>query len=306
MQLFPVLQRQAVLIRPEGGLKRRAACDPVGQMPDANRVAVRIVVAFDHLKIAEHSDPGAGHLRLQHRNRRARNRPGLSTPALPAHPSGARQIGRRGGQRIRRVLGPDIAAAVAGEIHRIGQIGCRDELRMSHGPGPAAGHVRRRRVTFLNDLQRRNQLLFKERTAPPVIGQCGRCRDHGHIAPPRTVTAFQPPDGHDNLFIDAVFRLDLRQGACVTYQHLFAGADPLVRGGNGQIILERAFEFHLIAVPLDHARQVTRPLKGAVDRGLRNALRRGAALEPGHPGIPSRIRHRLHARGRLPRWCPSA
>ena len=142
----------------------------------------------------------------------------------------------------------------------------------------------------------------KNSPAPPVIGQRGRGRDHRHVAAPRAIAAFQPPDGHDNLFVDTVLRLDLRQGPIVALQHLLAGADPFVRGGDGQIILKRAFEFDLIAVALDHAGQIARPLKGPIDGRLRNPLRRGAGFEIGHPGIIARIRHRLHTRRRRTRW----
>ena len=45
----------------------------------------------------------------------------------------------------------------------------------------------------------------------------------------------------------------------MAHQHLFAGAGSFVRGSNGQIILKRALELHLIPLPVDPLRQIGCP-----------------------------------------------
>ena len=66
--------------------------------------------------------------------------------------------------------------------------------------------------------------------------------------------------------------------------------DPFIRSGDGEVIFERAFEFDLITVPLDHTRQISRSAEGVAQGGLGYALVERARLEACNPLIVARIR----------------
>ncbi len=166
----------------------------------------------------------------------------LGPPGLPALPAAARQIGRGGCQRVGRVVRPDVAAPVAGEIDGVFQERRGHELRVPHRARPGPQHVRRVGVAGLDDLQGRDQLLLKHLAAAAVIGQRRQRRDDLHLAAVRAEVRFHAPDRQHDLARHAVARLDRRQGAGVAGGHLAAGGDAHVRHRAVQIQPDRACE----------------------------------------------------------------
>ena len=161
---------------------------------------------------------------------------------------------------------------------------------MPHRPRPAAGHPVGRGIARLQDLQCRDQLAFKKRPPPPFKGQGRQGRDHRYIAAPRAEETLQPPDRGDDIAIHAIAAFNRRQLARIARHHLPPQSHPLIRGGDGQVILGRAGKFGLVAVTLDHAGQKTHMAEGAVDHRRRNPPRRRPRPEPGDPGVKGRIR----------------
>src|SRR5690606_21341565 len=64
----------------------------------------------------------------------------LHPPGRALLPARSGKIGRRRSKRISRIVRPDVAPPIAGEINREGKIGGRDELGVAHRPRPASGH----------------------------------------------------------------------------------------------------------------------------------------------------------------------
>jgi len=132
----------------------------------------------------------------------------LDSPWLPLHPSKAFQVGRGRRQGIGRVVRPDIALAISGEINSVFQIGCRHELRVTHRTRPTASHGACTDITGLQDSQRCNQLTFKKRSAAPVKGQRGERADNIPAATEIPIVAFHAPNGGDNLLVDTICGLN--------------------------------------------------------------------------------------------------
>jgi len=80
---------------------------------------------------------------------------------------------RRRGECIGGAV-PDIAPAVAVEIHRMGVVGGWDELGLPHGASPGAAHAGGADIAALDDFQRREQLALGEGGAAALMGQGGQ------------------------------------------------------------------------------------------------------------------------------------
>ncbi len=98
--------------------------------------------------------------------------------------------------------GPDIASPVALEVHRVAKIGGGHELRLAHGPGIGAQHVRRRHVAVVEDVQGGDQLSTEEAGAPAVPGESGQRLDHMEVAHPGAEAGLQSPNAGDDARID--------------------------------------------------------------------------------------------------------
>ena len=121
-------------------------------------------------------------------------------------------------------------------------------------------------VAVLQDLQRRDQLALEEAPPPPLVGERRQRRDHRHVAAPLAVEALHPPDRGHHLGLDPVARLDRAERPPLLRQRRPPLADPLLRGGDRQIVLERPGELGLVAVPLDHPGQEACLREGRVER----------------------------------------
>jgi hypothetical protein len=78
--------------------------------------------------------------------------------------------------------------------------------------------------------------------------------------------------------LHAIARFDRFQSALILPILLPAQADPLVRGGDVQVILQAPLELGLIAVLFDNLRQIPCAPEGGIHRGLRNAAPCGPPL----------------------------
>ena len=165
---------------------------------------------------------------------------------------------------------------------------------MAHGPGPRPGHPARRDIAIGDDLQGRNQLAFKERAAPPVIGERRKRRHHGHIAAPCAVKAFQPPDGGHHMGLNPIARLDPRQDGPILAQLVLAHGHAFGLGGDGEVIFQCAGELGLVAVTLHHIGQKAGRSHRVTDHPGRDATRGGAGAKPRDPSVKPGIGHRAH------------
>ena len=159
---------------------------------------------------------------------------------------------------------------------------------MAHRPGPAAGHVVDIDITLLDDLQRRDQLAFEKRAAPPVKGQCRQRLDHMERAAFGAIGAFQPPDGHHNRFVHAIGRLDLFQQRAVGRQRRLTVGDAFIRRGRVQIIPDRLGEFRLIAILVNHIGAVADGPHRPVEHVGRDTGGQRARAKGGDPTAHSR------------------
>ncbi len=192
----------------------------------------------------------------------ARGQDHFHPPGQARRPAGPLQIGRGRGQRVGRVLAPDIRAAVAGLVDGEFQVAGRDELGVSHRAGPAADHPVGGGVAPLQDAQGGGQLALEELAAAAFVGQGGQRRDDGDVAAAGTEEGLQPPDRGDDLGIDPVAGLQRVQRAALGGELRAAHRQAFVRGGDVQVVLGRALEFGLVAVLLDHLGQEARAAEG--------------------------------------------
>jgi hypothetical protein len=169
LQLDPLVKRQHPQLPRPAMLERRPAPDPVGQMPDPDHISICGVVLLQHLEVVEHQKrctlcstgqqhgrqpvivnravdpdnpdlrPCTGHLAKVSPRRQVIKPLGqlhLDPPRLPLRPAEMLEIRRRGGQRIRRVIPPDIAPPVSVVIDRQLLERRGHELCVPHGSGP--------------------------------------------------------------------------------------------------------------------------------------------------------------------------
>mmetsp|Transcript_22340 Transcript_22340/g.35703 ORF Transcript_22340/g.35703 Transcript_22340/m.35703 type:complete len:325 (+) Transcript_22340:2142-3116(+) len=292
-------------------------------MPDANHIGIRRIVPFNHSKVLEDHERRALPARRQQDRRaaivwhgravhahHAQLRPlagallGLAVgqrivkatrqlhfnaPGLPFDPAKARQISSSRGQRITWIIRPNVTLAVASEIHRVSQIRGWDKLRVSHRTRPRSGHIARRSIAVLQNLERGHQLLLKKPATPPVISQRREALDHIVAALETAIGALQPPNGHDNFFVDTVFGFDRLQLAAMFAQRRFAVLHPRIRRGTVQIFPDRLGELGLVAIPFDHIRIITHPAKGTIKGAGTDTLRQGTAPKPFDPTLKPRI-----------------
>ena len=169
---------------------------------------------------------------------------------------------------------PDVAAAVAVEVHRVGQVGGGNELGLAHGAGPGAAQAGAADVAALQDLQGRQQLVFGETWAAAFIGQGGEGADHRLLAHELAEAAFHAPDGDQRLAVDAVALLDGIQCGGVFGQQGLALAHAQRRDGAVEVFPDRAGELRLGAVGLDHAQ-----VRGHAGEGLVEHLGLDAGLQ---------------------------
>ncbi len=292
-------------------------------MAHTNHIGIRRVVAFDDRKIPEdqkgrtpaarrqqngrlpvirhrgpvhanhaQTGPFGGallHLAVGQRVIKPARQGHLDAPGLALDPAKAGQIGGGRGQRIGRVFRPDVALAIAGEIHGIFQIGCGNELRMPHRPGPGSGHLARGSIPALQNPQRRHQLFLKERPASPIIGQRCQTADDITAALICAIGALQPPHGNNNLFLHAKARLDCVQCAGMIAQRRLTIGHPRVRGSTVQILPDRLGKFRLVAIPLYDGRVVMHPAKGALKGVRTDPLRQSPRPESADPELKAGV-----------------
>lgn len=66
---------------------------------------------------------------------------------------------------------PDVATAIAVEVHGVGVVGGRDELGLPHRTGPGAEHLLGLDIAVLEDLQGGQQLAVGKGRAATFVGQ---------------------------------------------------------------------------------------------------------------------------------------
>ena len=309
-------------------LDRGATAQPVGQMPHRDDIAVGGVIPLDHAKIGEnherrtlrpggqqdrceigpvhptpvdipdtHGSPDGGVFGDVSRRQFIVEPPGqnhFDPPGLPRHPPIARQIGGGRGQRICRIIPPDIPPPIAGEIHGKGLVRCRHELRMPHRARPTAAHLVGRRIPVLQNLEPCDQLGFKKPRPPPVIGQRRHRLNQVDVAAKGAIGRFQPPDRRHDMPVDAIPRLDgVKQGGIIGQRRLSI-ADAVVGHGGGQIIPQGLGELVLVAVLVHHACIVMHPGKGRVKGRGRDPCGHGPGPKSADPSGQSRIVLDLH------------
>ncbi|MNF92375.1 hypothetical protein D3C84_750180 [compost metagenome] len=101
----------------------------------------------------------------------------FEAPWLATFPAGALQVMGSGSQGIGGAV-PDIPAAIAVEVHRMGVVGGGDELGLAHGARPRAFHGVGLDIAILQDLQGGDQLCLGEGRATAFIGQGSQGADH--------------------------------------------------------------------------------------------------------------------------------
>ena len=163
---------------------------------------------------------------------------GLAAPGFAAAILAAlEQIARGAGQRIVR-LAEGIDAAVMVEIDAHVQPYLGHPLRVTHGAGPGADHLRRLRPAAIDDGQRVEQLGFPI-GAPPrlAVGQRRERRDHRphvfRIVDDVAERRLHAPEAEQHPAVDAVFLFDARQHACIFARAFFADVDAPLRDSAG-------------------------------------------------------------------------
>ena len=224
----------------------------------------------------------------------------LYPPGLALGPAPVPQVIRGGGQRVGGVVAPKVALAVAVEIDRELLPAGRHELRMPRGPGPGAGEAVH--VAAVDYLQCGDQLGLKEGAAPPLIGEGGKRAEHGQVAPVGAIGAFQAPDGGEDLFLDAILRLDPVQQCLMPVKGLQAKGDAILGDGGVEIVPDGLGELVLVAVAFNDLGVECDPPQRRVEGGGWNArcqCPRPEVLNPGvQPGLRSHLTlHPCHGIG---------
>lgn len=297
--------------------QRSHAAHPVAKVPHADDIGLRVVVAADHVIVSEHQKCGstpagwcnqrraaivwhgaaicpddpkvrplrgaAGHGAARIGIVKAARQADFDAPGLPFAPPKTAEVVRGRGQRIAWVVGPDVAASVACEVHSIGLIAGWYELGMPHRPGPTAGHIAGRDITALQNLERCNQLLFEKAAASAVKGQRGEGGNQGGIAAPLTIVAFHAPNRDDDVPVNVEARLNPAEKWGQLGLQGPAIADPNIAGRGRHIFRHRFDEFSLIAVPFDAVWQIPGPCESGIKGAGADPLRQGTAAEPLHP-----------------------
>ena len=202
----------------------------------------------------------------------------LLTPGRAALPVGSTQV--IGGGRQGVGLGvPDIPFAVAVEVDRVLVVGGRDELGLTHGPGPGAGHVGGRGIPALADFQRRQQLGLGKLGAAPLMGQGSQGAYYRAVTHVAAEVAFQTPDRHQDMAVNAVAGLDLLQRRGVPVEHDPSGG--LALGGQGavKVFPDRTGELGLTLIGAQDRWVRFYPTEGLVEYPGLNARSQGAAAE---------------------------
>ena len=117
---------------------------------------------------------------------------------------------------------------VAREIDGKASVGRRDKLGVAHGTGPRSKHAIRCDIPILDDLQGRDELLFKERSAPPVERQGRGGGNYRNVAFTFAKLAFQSPDCADDCRIDPVFCFQCIESTAMACECGAAFANALV------------------------------------------------------------------------------
>ena len=192
--------------------------------------------------------------------------PGSSgDPAVPS------QIVGRGRQRVLRGV-PDVAAAVAGEIHRIGGIARGYELGVAHGAGPGTGQPVKGDVAGLEDLEGRQQLRAPEPGATALVTERRERANDVAFAAQRSVKRFHAPDGHQHVAVHPVPPFDDVQVDGVLGKLPTALSDARVGDHERHVVGRRQHELGLAVVSLDDFRVGGQAAKSAVVERLRDAV----------------------------------
>ncbi len=99
---------------------------------------------------------------------------------------------------------------------------------MTHSASPTPYEIAGTDMASLKDAKRRHQLLFKEPTAPSVIGKRGQCFDHWNVTATGAIGTFHTPNGTNNFCGNAKSIFDLCQKATVFTKSLTAIRDATV------------------------------------------------------------------------------
>ena len=201
-------------------------------------------------------------------------------PGFPTAPAIALEVMRDGSQSISPAI-PDIALAIAIEIHRQSFKIARHELRLAHRPGPGALHAIRAGVAVVQNAQSRHQFIAEIGRAAPFPGQGGERFNHTKTASIATVIRLNAPNRDDHGRCDMIARFNPAQQIGV-FRHQ---APPILNARWRQhdavaVIFPLHAAFRLAPVQFNHALIGADARKRLVQRGLRNP---GAAGIGAHP-----------------------
>lgn len=87
---------------------------------------------------------------------------------------------------------PDVAPAIAVDIHGVSEVGAGHELWLAHGAGVTAGHEVWRDVTRVEDGERVEEFIMEEFRPPALERQRAQRIDHREFAGQRAIGRFQP------------------------------------------------------------------------------------------------------------------
>ena len=214
-------------------------------------------------------------------------------PRLPAR--GLQIVGGRG-QRIGSGV-PDIAAAIAIEVHGVALVGGGDELGLAHRAGPGALHALWLHVTLLEDRERGEQLVVGELRAATFVGEGCQRADHAHVAGIGAEVAFHAPDGDQGVALHAVALLDAAQGLGMLGEQALAIAHTLQGSRAIQVFPHRPGELRLALVGTDHRRVGSHPGKGALEGGAVDAGSQRLAAKAVAPLAEALLHHGGGGRG---------
>ena len=138
---------------------------------------------------------------------------------------------------------------------------------------------------MLDNLQRRQQLGLGESRATAFVGQGRQRTDHRLVALELAEITLHAPHRHQRFAVDAITLFDARQQRAVLRQQGLALA--YTHGGQGavEVFPDRAGEFRLAAVGLDHAHVRGDAGKGGIEDGGGDTGSQGFDTERGHPFV---------------------
>ncbi len=147
----------------------------------------------------------------------------------------------------------------------------RHELRLPHRASPRSEHGVAADMALLQDQERSDQLIAKERRAPARLRQRGERADDIPAVTAAAEVGLNPPDRQNEPAIDAVALLDSVKGGGMLRSLAHARLDARLGGEAGNIGTDRLAEFRL-------------PLSDRHDARIGRDAREGHVEgRPGHP-----------------------